>query len=434
MHATDSTAAVELAAPGQLTTPALEAELVGLAGHLAAAQCRWLLLLAEFDVRDGWGGPGLRSCAHWLCWRVGMSLRTAQDQVRVAHALSRLPAITAAFAAGRISYSKVRALTRIATPATETDLLDLALAGTASHVERIVRLTRQARADPAHPDRALHWDYDKDGYLRIRGRLPAELGAQLVAAIDNLATQSGPAQARSAERADTHSNPGEPLAARRADALAALLTDHFDPSENTQVIVHLSLDDNPEDDPQPAHEPAARIAGGPALPRASAERLACTGRVRALVTDRARNPLYLGRTRRLVSKTLLAALRFRDHNHCQFPGCTHTRWLQAHHIRPWLWGGRTDIDNLVLLCHRHHQLIHEHRYHIHKYGTRLRFTQPNDQPIPTAGPPTTGNILALASRNPAIPDDPLTPTWAGERLDPTPILARLLPELDQQAA
>lgn len=139
------------------------------------------------------------------------------------------------------------------------------------------------------------------------------------------------------------------------------------------LVADANPEDNPEDslenDAQSAHEPAARIAGGPALPHASAERLACTARPRALVTDRARNPLYLGRTRRLVSKTLLAAPRFRDHNHCQYPGCTHTRWLHA-----------------------------------------------------------------LTRHNPPIPDDPLTPTWTGERLDPTPILTRLLPELDQQAA
>ena len=96
-----------------LSTRQLESELLGLAGHIAAAQCRFLQLLAEFDRRAGWAGPGLRSCAHWLCWRIGMSLRTAAEHVRVAHALAELPKITAAFAEGRISYSKVRAITRI---------------------------------------------------------------------------------------------------------------------------------------------------------------------------------------------------------------------------------------------------------------------------------------------------------------------------------
>lgn len=97
-----------------LSTRDLETQLLGLAGNLAAAQCRFLQLLAEFDRRGGWAGPGLKSCAHWLCWRIGMNLRTATEHVRIAHALTHLPKITEAFAAGRISYSKVRAITRIA--------------------------------------------------------------------------------------------------------------------------------------------------------------------------------------------------------------------------------------------------------------------------------------------------------------------------------
>ncbi|HSZ30096.1 MAG TPA: DUF222 domain-containing protein [Pseudonocardiaceae bacterium] len=131
----------------ELSTPDLEAKLVGLAGHLAAAQCRFLLLLAEFDARGAWAGPGLRSCAHWLSWRVGMDLRTAREQLRVARTLPTLPLVRAAFGTGRISYAKARAITRIATTQTEEDLLEVALAGTASHLERVVRLARAAGTD-----------------------------------------------------------------------------------------------------------------------------------------------------------------------------------------------------------------------------------------------------------------------------------------------
>ena len=119
-----------------LSVRTVESELVELAGHLAAATCRFLQLLAEFDTREGWAGTGVRSCAHWLNWRVGLSLRTAREHLRVGHALVGLPAISEAFASGRVSYSKVRAMTRIATPQTERGLLNIALHGTASHVER----------------------------------------------------------------------------------------------------------------------------------------------------------------------------------------------------------------------------------------------------------------------------------------------------------
>jgi hypothetical protein len=190
--------------------------------------------------------------------------------------------------------------------------------------------------------------------------------------------------------------------------------------DSAEVVVHLRVDQ---------HE--AQLEDGPGLPVSSAERLACDARVRATLADGRGNPLYLGRTRRLVSKTLLAALGFRDQHRCRFPGCTHTRRLQAHHIRHWPRGGRTEIDNLVLLCGFHHRLVHEHGYRSHGRGAELTFTTPSGLAIPPAGPPTTGKATTLNALNnqhgPVSDPDRLTPTWAGERLDPTPIPLRLLP-------
>ncbi|GAA5173212.1 hypothetical protein GCM10023321_74260 [Pseudonocardia eucalypti] len=280
--------------PAGLSTPELESELLTLAGHLAAAHCRWLLLLAEFDGREAWAGPGLRSCAHWLSWRAGMNLRTAHDQVRVAKALPSLPLITAAFGAGRISYSKVRAITRIATPANERELLDLALAGTASHVERVVRLTRQVQADPdevaAH--RAVSWTWQDDGSLRLSARLTAEQGALLVAALERrvprpdplTSSAAGPvAEERSAERGEEPLRAGdgatqpvvslESLAARRADALVELVAGAEKPK--ARLVVHLN-----------AETGTAAIENGPALPAETVGQLCCAGEARALVSDK----------------------------------------------------------------------------------------------------------------------------------------------------
>ncbi|HEX2300576.1 MAG TPA: DUF222 domain-containing protein [Pseudonocardiaceae bacterium] len=159
-----------------MTDRDLESELLGLAGHLAAAECRFLQLLAEFDDRKGWAGDGIVSCAHWLSWRAGMCLRTGAERLRVAHALRNLPRITEAFAAGRVSYSKVRAITRatgsdaatltqmaaeiaagtsalrhttVTDPETaEQVLLNVALYGTASHVETVVRAVRRRHTPP----------------------------------------------------------------------------------------------------------------------------------------------------------------------------------------------------------------------------------------------------------------------------------------------
>jgi hypothetical protein len=179
--------------PTGLTTDALENELLTLAGQLAAAECHFLVLLAEFDDRRGWAGDRVHSCAHWLSWRAGMNIRTANQRLPVAHALQQLPKITEAFAAGRLSYSKVRAISRVvgsdsatltrmaaeiaagtsdlkhttvADAATaEKILLTLALGGTAGHLETVVRAVRR-RHTPAGDTaarRSLTWTWDDDG-------------------------------------------------------------------------------------------------------------------------------------------------------------------------------------------------------------------------------------------------------------------------------
>ena len=123
----------------------LEAQITELAGHLNAANYRFLKLLAEFDRREGWAGVAIQSCAHWLNWKCGLDMGAARQKVRVAHALEKLPNIAAAMERGQISYAKVRAITRVACPATEDYLLNIALHGTAHHVETLVRHFRRMK-------------------------------------------------------------------------------------------------------------------------------------------------------------------------------------------------------------------------------------------------------------------------------------------------
>jgi hypothetical protein len=446
----------------------LESELLGLAGHIAAAECRFLQLLAEFDDRGGWRGDGIRSCAHWLSWRAGMSLRTGAERLRVAHALRNLPHITEAFAAGKLSYSKVRAITRIAgsdtatltriaadiaadtsqlrhttvaDPATaERVLLNLALSGTASHVETIVAAVRRRHTPPEDlaARRSLSWQWDEDGSLILRAHLTPDAGATLIAAIDALVPPRTPIAHRAEPSpADLHQRaveqePGptaDRVAARRADALLALVRgDTAETVERgtTQVIVHLD-----------AGTGAARLDGGPEIPDSTAERLACDARVQVLLNDRPGNRMYLGRARRLASPAQIAALTVRDGQACQFPGCTHTRHLHAHHVRHWLHGGRTDVDNLVLICSFHHQVIHDHGCRIHRLPGRWEFLRPDGTPIPTPVP-LSGNTESLIEMNTRarlrIDRGTLTPDWYGERLDPEPILDALLPRRMRTAA
>src|SRR5256884_9395159 len=150
-------------------------EIAELSAHLEAATAHLLELIREFDARAGWN-TGFRSCAAWLAWRVGLDPGAARERVRVAHALGTLPLLARALARGELSYAKVRALTRVATPETEERLLALGRAGTAAHVERIVRgwrrVDRQAEARataPRHASPAVPGCQGNDGLGGPRG-------------------------------------------------------------------------------------------------------------------------------------------------------------------------------------------------------------------------------------------------------------------------
>ena len=173
-----------------LSLDRLEDEICDLAAHIWAATCRWLCLVAEFERREGWKESGCVSCAHWLSWRCGLAPGAAREQLRVARRLGELPRIREAFARGELSYSKVRAVTRVASSNTEEDLLMLAEHATAAQLERLVRCYRGvvmaelARQNRSYRERELVWWWDDDGSLVIHGRLPAEDGALLLRALE----------------------------------------------------------------------------------------------------------------------------------------------------------------------------------------------------------------------------------------------------------
>ena len=356
-----------------------------------------------------------------------------------------------------MSYSKVRAITRItgsdtatltgigADPETaERVLLNVALSGTASHVESVVRAVRRRHTPPENlaARRSLSWQWDEDGSLILRARLTPDDGAALITAIEAAVPPRPPAPhpiqpAEDVEQQAREHEPGpavDRVAARRADALLALVSRVADGESGpvvergqAQVIVHVDTATG-----------AARLDGGPELPDATAERLACDARVQVLLSDREGNRMYLGRSRRLATPAQIAALTVRDGSGCRFPGCTHTRYLHAHHVRHWLHGGRTDVDNLVLICSFHHRLIHDHGYRIRWSSGRWEFLRPDATPIPTVAPALTGDCESLIEMHTRarlrITRTTLTPDWYGERLDPEPILNALLPQRVKTAA
>jgi hypothetical protein len=266
-------------------------EIAELSAHLEAATGRLLDLIRAFDARGGWN-TGFRSCAAWLAWRVGLELGAARERVRVARALGALPGLAEALARGELSYAKVRALTRVATPATEARLLAVGRAGTAAHVERIVRgwrrVDRKAEAREAarqHAGRALHVYQDEDGMVVLRGRLAPEVGALLLRALDaaretlyqrRRATGAIPATTDPAAEAPTRTQ-------QQADALALLAEtalhhelDPGAPGERFQVVVHVDAAVLADPD-QPGQ---SVLEEGPHVSAETSRRLACdTSRV-----------------------------------------------------------------------------------------------------------------------------------------------------------
>jgi hypothetical protein len=467
-------------------------EIVILSAHLQAGTQRLLELLAEFDRKGGWLVDGHRTCAHWLAHHTGIDLGAAREKVRVARALEELPETRAVMSRGELSFAKVRALSRVATPETESDLLDYARGASAAGVERLVRSWRREGLDEEALDRERHRSRrltvlpDNEGMYVVRGRVSAEVGAVLVRALEagedalfrargqNLTAvpagtnpDGGPVElsAEAAAALDPLSSiePMDKPRQRRADALGLL-------AERALAAGFGALDDDPaegaaENDPAPisgsraeryqmvVHVDRATLeagAGASALgiseledgTRVSAEtsrRLACDASIVEMThqargvdapagdgcaacaaaghanvaadigagdtADEAADPtaaptfsgtlthlgsvLDLGRRSRTISPALRRALEFRDGG-CRFPGCG-LAFTEGHHIWHWADGGPTSLDNLVLVCRRHHGLVHEGRFRVEMGPTgQPNFYNPRGIPLPDVPPPTIG--------------------------------------------
>jgi Domain of unknown function (DUF222)/HNH endonuclease len=382
---------------GELPLEELARRITGGAVRLAAATAAWLALVAEFDRREGWGAVGIRSCAHWLAWQCGLSPGAAREHVRVARALTALPATAAAFAAGRLSYAKVRALTRVADPDTEPALLELAHELTASQLERVVREWRRADtvdgATVAAEQRFDSW-WDDDGMLHVRMCLGPEEGAEFLAGVDSLAERTARRERAAAKRAgvDQGAELGEDdelvrardrSTARRCAAVAQLASAAADADRRAgdpprrEVVVHADAAVLAAD----AAAGRAYLEGGPALHPAQVRRMLCEATVVTLL-ERGREPLAVGRARRHATRAQRRALHRRDGG-CARPGCPETRVerLHAHHLRHWLHGGATDVANMVLLCDTDHGLAHDLDLVMTRRAGRLVVTTPEGRRV-----------------------------------------------------
>ncbi|MGH7401862.1 MAG: DUF222 domain-containing protein, partial [Candidatus Rokuibacteriota bacterium] len=380
-------------------------EIAEISAHLEAATARLLALIREFDARGGWN-TGFRSCAAWLAWRVGLAPGAAREHVRVARALGTLPGLAEALARGELSYAKVRALTRVATPETEARLLAVGRAGTAVHVERIVRgwrrVDRRAEAREAarqHAGRALHVYQDEDGTVVLRGRLAPEVGALLLRALDaaretlyQRRRASGPVPPATDPSAEPPTRPQQ-----QADALALLAEtalhhelDPGSPGERYQVVVHVDAAVLAD----PAQPGQSVLDEGSHVPAGTSQRLACDASRVVMRHDGDGRVVEVGARTRTIPPALRRALLHRDRS-CRFPGCN-VRVGQGHHVRHWAQGGPTTLSNLALLCRRHHRAVHEEGCQIEQSPDgALQFRRPDGRPLPDVPAPA------------AVPADPV---------------------------
>lgn len=406
----------------------LESAITELAAHLTAAKYRFLMLIREFDAAEGWSGTGMRSCAHWLNWRCGINLGAAREQVRVAHALKDLPQISNAFESGAVSYAKVRAMTRVATPDNEEVLLNVARHGTAAHVERQVRLYRRVKRIEAleqdnarHAGRELYWHFDDDGCIVFRGRLSPEQGQLVVKALegcmDELFEECKDVSAETSEEASA-------IDTRRADALVRMAEKalagrrgRLHGGDRAMLHVHTDMETLKLN----GTGAEAELEGAGSVSAETSRRLACDAGI-VHWKDKEGEPLSIGRKSRTVPPAMRRALQRRDGG-CRFPGCSCRRFVDAHHMVHWADGGETSMDNLVLLCRHHHRLVHEGGFTVQRQPDgEIRFTTPQGKIIPANGHRRfRGNALQLLTEHAGAgiritPDTPV-PGWHGERMD-----------------
>ena len=437
-------------------------EIAELAAHIDAATYRLLVLICEFDQKGGWE-TGFKNCAHWLSWRTGIAPSPAREKVRVARALEHLPLLSEMMRSGELSYSKARALTRVASPENEEELVDFAHAGTASHVETLVRAWRrvdrmeeQWQERERHKTRSLTLYPDGDGMYELRGRLDPEVGVMLKRAIEAAtdALYLGSGKFKGPNPSEDPELTGEQM---RADAIGLLAEralqgggleyygESIGRADRFQVVVHVDAETLVESSESPlsrSSRPSPKLGdamfeNGVRVPAGTSRRIACDASRVVMTHGSDGSVLDVGRKTRTVPPAIRRALDHRDGG-CRFPGCGN-RFCDAHHIKHWADGGETKLSNMLLLCRRHHRAVHEEGFRVEivgdaeggrgggrgqEEGGGLRFYWPDGRPfrhVPPAQKLPTDSVAALESKHSQlgirVDPDTTTPLWNGERFD-----------------
>ena len=417
-----------------LSVEDLSREIADLAAHLDAAAHRLLTCIRQFDEAGGWYEQGADSCAHWLAWRIGLDPATAREKVRVARALGKLPAIDEAMRVGKLSYAKVRALTRVATPDTEAKLLEVAVVATGAQLERLCRGYHRALGPDetlATEERSVRRRDLPGGMVKLEIVLTPDEADLVLRALDRareVVHEKRDASAETQKCNDVQDVSAETSAPgsnwpSRADGMVALAENFLagnpatgNGGERFQVMIHVD-----QDPLAPDGVVAATLDDGVRVSAETFRRIACDCGVVAVAGDGA--DLNIGRRVRSIPPAIRRALALRDRG-CRFPGCTHTRFLHGHHIQHWLHGGETSVTNLALLCTFHHHLVHEGGWTVSRgEDGELAFAAPNGRAL-AAEPPqqVVENVLEslhewATERGLDLGADSNLPLWDGTRPD-----------------
>ena len=311
--------------------------------RIAREEARFVGYTAELGKREGWRAEGATSLEAWMVERCGVSRASARSYAHVGEQLEERPHLTAALSSGELTFDKVAAVVDVATPSNDRELADLALQCTVRQLQEVAHTERgvpRSRAETDHESRSVRFN---DECRTVTAQMPPESYAEVKSCLETKARAlPSDGETRWDQRlCDVYL---EIFGSDRAAAQGA---------SPYVVVVHAPLETLAEE----SSELAGELERGGLIDAETVRRLACDATVIVALDDDLGHTMYEGRARRFPSGPQRREVMRRD-RHCRFPGCANVTFTNVHHIKPWGSGGRTDLENLVLMCQHHHYRLH----------------------------------------------------------------------------
>ncbi len=371
-----------------LSNEQLGERLEGFFREKAAAEGAIVVFLGEFDRRQAYRDEGATSSEPWAVERFGVSTPTARAYRHVGEKAWDIPHLVESLCAGDLSFDKVRAVADVATPETDRALRDQARECTVRQLADIARST--AGSSRSVPDRSEHdrrFLRFNDQYRTMSVQLPAESYAETRTSLVARARKLG-------------SDGETPWDQRLCDAFLELIRSAVPGGWSRAttaspyfVVVHVPLaalvDASGE-----TTELAGELERDGLISPEVARQIACDATIAIGVDDDVGRTMYEGRSRREPTDAQRREVMRRD-RHCRFPGCTSVTFTNTHHVVPWKPGGRTDLENLALLCLHHHHLVHSGGWTMSgNANEELHFAGATGRPMATRPSPRWTTVTA----------------------------------------